>query len=146
MSLLIKNGRIITAADDYMADIFIEGEVIISIGKDLAVNADETIDASGMLVFPGGIDPHVHLEMPFMGTFSSDTYETGTRAALHGGTTTVIDFILQKQGNSLRSALEEWRGRSDHNCVGDYSFHMAVTDFNERTKKEVQEMIEKEGI
>ncbi len=81
-----------------------------------------------------------------MGAFSSDNYETGTRAALFGGTTMVIDFILQKQGNSLRSALEEWKSRSDNNCVGDYSFHMAVTDFNENTKKEIQEMIEVEGI
>ncbi len=145
MSLLIKNGRIITAADDYVADIFIEGETIKSIGKNLAVNADETIDASGMLVFPGGIDPHVHLEMPFMGTFSSDTYETGTRAALHGGTTTVIDFILQKQGSSLRAAFNEWNGRATSNAVGDYSFHMAVTDFNDSTKGEIKEMID-EGI
>ena len=145
MSLLIKNGRIITAADDYVADIFIEGETIKSIGKNLAVIADETIDASGMLVFPGGIDPHVHLEMPFMGTFSSDTYETGTRAALHGGTTTVIDFILQKQGSSLRAAFNEWNGRATSNAVGDYSFHMAVTDFNDSTKGEIKEMID-EGI
>ena len=145
MLLLIKNGRIITAADDYVADIFIEGETIKSIGKNLAVNADETIDASGMLVFPGGIDPHVHLEMPFMGTFSSDTYETGTRAALHGGTTTVIDFILQKQGSSLRAAFNEWNGRATSNAVGDYSFHMAVTDFNDSTKGEIKEMID-EGI
>lgn len=84
--------------------------------------------------------------MPFMGTFSSDSYETGTRAALYGGTTTVIDFILQKQGNSLQSALDEWRSRSDNNCVGDYSFHMAVTDFNDNTCKEIQHMIEEEGI
>ena len=95
---------------------------------------------------PGGIDPHVHLDMPFMGTFSSDNYETGTRAALYGGTTMVIDFILQKQGNSLRAALEEWKFRSDDNCVGDYSFHMAVTDFNENTRKEIKDFIEKEGI
>ena len=145
MSLLIKNGRIITASDDYVADIFIEGESIKTIGKNLAVNADETIDASGMLVFPGGIDPHVHLEMPFMGTFSSDTYETGTRAALHGGTTTVIDFILQKQGSSLRAAFNEWNGRATSNAVGDYSFHIAVTDFNDSTKGEIKEMID-EGI
>jgi dihydropyrimidinase len=145
MSLLIKNGRIITAADDYVADIYIKGETINAIGKDLAVTADEIIDASGMLIFPGGIDPHVHLEMPFMGTFSSDTYETGTRAALHGGTTTVIDFILQKQGSSLRAALEEWSGRATGNAVGDYSFHMAVTDFNASTKGEIKEMID-EGI
>src|SRR5687767_13990841 len=146
MSLLIKNGRIITADGDYSADIFIEGETIKMIGKELTVKADKEINASGKLVFPGGIDPHVHLDMPFMGTFSSDNYESGTRAALFGGTTMVIDFILQKQGNSLKAALEEWKGRSDGNCIGDYSFHMAVTDFNESTKKEIKDFIEKEGI
>lgn len=135
MSILIKNGRIVTATDDYVADIFIEGEQVKAIGKNLAVKADKEIDASGKLVFPGGIDPHVHLDMPFMGTFSSDNYETGTRAALFGGTTMVIDFILQKQGNSLQAALDEWRGRSNGNCLGDYSFHMAVTDYNETAKK-----------
>ncbi len=146
MSLLIKNGRIITADADYVADIFIEGETISSIGKSLNAKADTEIDALGKIIFPGGIDPHVHLQMPFMGTFSSDTYETGTRAALFGGTTMVIDFILQKQGNSLQSALDEWKGRSDNNCVGDYSFHMAVTDFNDDTKKEIRHVIEDEGI
>src|SRR3954462_8672105 len=138
MSVLIKNGRIITAADDYTADIFIEGDCISAIGKKLPVQADKEIDATGKLIFPGGIDPHVHLDMPFMGTFSSDSYETGTRAALFGGTTMVIDFVLQKQGNSLQAALDEWRSRSDNKCVGDYSFHMAVTDFNDDTKKEIR--------
>src|SRR3982750_21137 len=135
MSVLIKNGRIVTASEDYVADIFIEGERISAIGKNLSNKADETIDAGGKIVIPGGIDPHVHLDMPFMGTFSSDNYETGTLAALFGGTTMVIDFILQKQGNSLKAALNEWKSRSDGNCVGDYGFHMAVTDFNEETKK-----------
>src|SRR5215203_852822 len=146
MSILIRNGRIVTADSDQVADIFIEGEKIKAIGKDLGMNADETIDASDKLVFPGGIDPHVHLDMPFMGTYSSDNYETGTRAALFGGTTMVIDFILQKQGNSLADALKEWRSRSDNNCVGDYSFHMAVTDFNDNTKTEIKHFIEEEGI
>lgn len=146
MSVLIKNGRIITATDDYVADIFIEGETISVIGKNLNVKADTEIDASGKLVLPGGIDPHVHLDMPFMGTYSSDNYETGTRAALFGGTTTVIDFILQTQGKSLQSALQEWQERSNNNALGDYSFHMAVTDFNENTKKEIQHFIEVEGI
>ena len=146
MSILIKNGRVITADSDSVADIFIENELVKTIGKNLSVKADKEIDASGKLVFPGGIDPHVHLEMPFMGAFSSDNYENGTRAALYGGTTMVIDFILQKQGNSLQAALDEWRGRSNGNCVGDYSFHMAVTDFNEHTRKEIQGLIEKEGI
>ena len=146
MSILIRNGRIITASDDHIADILIEGEQIRAIGKDLSATAERTIDAGGKLVFPGGIDPHVHLDMPFMGTFSSDSYETGTSAALFGGTTMVIDFILQKQGNSLQSALDEWRGRSDGNCVGDYAFHMAVTDFNENTAGEIRGLIENEGI
>ena len=146
MSLLIKNGRIITAADDYVADIYIENEKIVTIGKNLAVTADKVIDAKNKLVIPGGIDPHVHLDMPFMGTYSSDNYETGTRAALFGGTTMVIDFILQTQGKSLYAALNEWKGRSDGNAVGDYSFHMAVTDFNPSTQAEIKDMIEKEGI
>ncbi|GAB2568235.1 dihydropyrimidinase [Spirosoma areae] len=146
MSILIKNGRIITAADDYIADIFVDGETINAIGNDLSMQADTVIDASGKLVFPGGIDPHVHLDMPFMGTFSSDTHETGTRAALHGGTTTVIDFVLQKQGHSLKEALAEWNSRASGTAVGDYSFHMAVTDFNEDTKAEIQEIVEDEGI
>ncbi|MBL7865872.1 MAG: dihydropyrimidinase [Cyclobacteriaceae bacterium] len=146
MSLLIKNGRIITAGDDYVADIFVDGEAIAAIGKNLTAKADQQIDAKGMLVMPGGIDPHVHLDMPFMGTFSSDTHETGTRAALHGGTTMVIDFVLQKQGHSLREALDEWNGRARGTAVGDYSFHMAVTDFNEGTRAEIQKMVEEEGI
>src|SRR6201996_4197293 len=146
MSLLIKNGRIVTATDDYTGDVFIEGETISAIGKGLALEADNVIDATGLLVFPGGVDPHVHLDMPFMGTFSSDTHETGTRAALFGGTTTVIDFVLQKQGHSLHDALAEWNGRARGTAVGDYSFHMAVTDYNDETKKEIKQMVEEEGI
>ncbi len=146
MSVLIKNGRLITAANNCIADIYIEGETIKVIGQDLNVKADQEIDASGMLVFPGGIDPHVHLDMPFMGTYSSDSYETGTRAALFGGTTTVIDFVLQTQGNSLKAALTDWQSRATGTAVVDYSFHMAVTDFNESTKAEIREMVEEEGI
>lgn len=146
MSVLIKNGRIVTATDDYVGDIFIEGETISAIGKNLKVTADKEIDASGKIVFPGGIDPHVHLEMPFMGTFSSDTHATGTRAALFGGTTTVIDFVLQKQGHSLREALDEWNSRAQGTTYSDYSYHMAVTDFNEDTRKEIHDMIANEGI
>ncbi|MEE9373009.1 MAG: dihydropyrimidinase [Saprospiraceae bacterium] len=146
MSLLIKNGNIITSSENYLADIYIEEEKIHTIGKDLSVKTDKIINASGMIVFPGGIDPHVHLAMPFMGTASSDDYASGTLAALHGGTTMVIDFILQTQGKSLYDALDTWRGRSDQNCYSDYSFHMAVTDFNNDTKKEIGALIEKEGI
>ena len=142
MSILIKNGQLVTAAETYIADIFMEGEQIIAIGKDLNYTADKIIDATGKLVFPGGIDPHVHLDMPFMGTHSSDDYETGTRAALHGGTTMVIDFILQTQGDSLYSALKTWQEKSQGKAIGDYSNHMAVTDFNDNFAKEVVKMIE----
>lgn len=146
MSILIRNGRIVTASEDYVADIYIEGETVHSIGKNLPMQADQIIDAGGMVVMPGGIDPHVHLQMPFMGTWSSDSYETGTLAALHGGTTMVIDFVLQTQGKSLYHALEAWRGRSDGNCYGDYSFHIAVTDYNNDTRQEIGSLVENEGI
>ncbi len=146
MSILIKNGLVITAAESYIADIYTEEEKIVAIGKDLKYDADKIIDATGKLVFPGGIDPHVHLDMPFMGTSSSDNYETGTRAALHGGTTMVIDFILQTQGDTLHNALKAWQGRSVGKAIGDYSYHMAVTDFNDEVAKEVVQMIEEEGI
>jgi dihydropyrimidinase len=146
MSVLITNGRIVTATDDFIGDIYIEGEKIVAMGKKLSLPADRIIDATGHLVMPGGIDPHVHLDMPFMGTSSSDSYESGTRAALHGGTTTVIDFILQKQGHSLQEAFDEWNSRANGNALGDYSFHMAVTDFNDHTKPEIRTMVEEHGI
>ncbi|WP_299433414.1 dihydropyrimidinase [uncultured Aquimarina sp.] len=146
MSILIQNGRIVTASETYLADLYIEGEKVMAIGQNLPHKADKIIDATGKLVFPGGIDPHVHLDMPFMGTHSSDDYETGTRAALYGGTTMVIDFILQTQGDTLYNALKTWQQKSQGKAVGDYSYHMAVTDFNDTTAKEVVQMIEEEGI
>ncbi len=141
MSVLIKNGRIVTATDDYEGDVLIEGETVFAMGKQLTATVDSIIDATGLRVLPGGIDPHVHLDMPFMGTFSSDTHETGTRAALFGGTTMVIDFVLQQQGHSLKEALAIWNGRATGTAVGDYSFHMAVTDYNDATRKEIAEMV-----
>lgn len=146
MSVLIKNGRIVTASEDYIADVYTEGEKIVAIGKNLNYKADKIIDATDRLVFPGGIDPHVHLDMPFMGAYSSDNYETGTRAALHGGTTMVIDFILQKQGDSLHNALKAWQQKSIGKSIGDYAYHMAITDFNDKVAEEVVQMIEEEGI
>ena len=146
MSILIKNGRVVTASETYIADVYTEDEKIVAIGKDLVYQADKVIDATGKLIFPGGIDPHVHLDMPFMGTYSSDDYETGTRAALHGGTTMIIDFILQTQGDTLHNALKIWQSKSQGKAIGDYSYHMAVTDFNDDVAKEVVEMIEEEGI
>ncbi|MCX6270551.1 MAG: dihydropyrimidinase [Bacteroidetes bacterium] len=146
MSILIKNGRIITASDDYLADILIEGETITSIGKHLEINADKIIDASGLFVFPGGIDPHVHLDMPFMGTFSSDDHETGTRAALYGGTTMVIDYAIQPHGKSLHWALDTWKEKANGKAFSDYSFHICITEYNESVKAELENIIRTEGI
>ena len=121
MSVLIKGGRVITAADDYSADIFIEDERISLIGESLDVAADTVIDASGKYVLPGAVDPHTHLDMPFGGTRSADDFETGTIAAAHGGTTTLIDFAIQDFGQGLYPALDAWRqraeGKSDRKSV-----------------------------
>lgn len=147
MKTLIQNGTLVTAEATFAADLLVENDKIAGIGHALPTQGvDRLIDASGKLVIPGGIDPHVHLDMPFMGTYSSDDYTTGTRAALFGGTTMVIDFILQTQGDTLYNALRTWQKKSEGKAVGDYSYHMAVTDFNPEVGKEVVAMIEKEGI
>jgi dihydropyrimidinase len=147
MKTLIQNGTLVTAEATFAADLLVENDKIAGIGHALPTQGvDRVIDASGKLVIPGGIDPHVHLDMPFMGTYSSDDYTTGTRAALFGGTTMVIDFILQTQGDTLYNALRTWQKKSEGKAVGDYSYHMAVTDFNPEVGKEVVAMIEKEGI
>ncbi|MBT6113344.1 MAG: amidohydrolase family protein, partial [Candidatus Marinimicrobia bacterium] len=131
MSILIKNGRVITAVDDYMADVFIENETVTLIGNNLEMEADEVIDASGKYLFPGGLDPHTHLDMPFGGTTSADDFETGTRAAAHGGTTTVIDFAIQSKGHSTLEALDIWHAKADGKTAIDYGFHMIVTDLED---------------
>ena len=144
--MLIKNGTIITASDKYEADIYIEDEKVHTIGKNLDFNTSKTVDAKGMYVFPGGIDPHTHMELPFMGTYASDTFESGTLAGLYGGTTTIIDFAIQTQGEPLRKALDSWHKKADGNAVCDYAFHMGVTDFNKSTKSEIKDICEKDGI
>ena len=146
MSVLIKNGRIATAGEDYTADIFIENETVSLIGTSLQVSAGTVIDAAGKFVFPGGVDPHVHLELPSMGTVSSDDYISGTTAALFGGTTTVLDFVTQKRGTTLYDALKQWRKRSDGKPLCDYGFHLIVTDLNDATKSEIASLMHDEGI
>jgi dihydropyrimidinase len=128
MSVLIKNGRIVTAVDDYHADVFVNGSTVALIGKDLVIDADRKIDAAGKLVIPGGVDPHTHLELPFGGTTTSDTFETGTRAAAYGGTTCIIDFAVQTRGNSTLKALDQWHAKAAGQTAIDYAFHMIVTD------------------
>src|SRR2546423_11199660 len=128
MTTLIKNGRIVTAVDDYNADILIEDGTIAMIGKTIDVDADRVIDAKGRLVFPGGIDPHTHMELPFGGTSASDTFETGTRAAAFGGTTTIIDFAVQLKGQSLKQAVDVWHAKAHRKTSMVYGFHLVGTD------------------
>ena len=138
MSVLIKNGRVITAVDDYMGDVYIENETVSLIGKNLEVEADEVIDATGKYLFPGGLDPHTHLDMPFGGTTSADDFETGTRAAAHGGTTTLIDFAIQTKGHSTLEALDTWHAKADGKTAIDYGFHMIVTDLEDNRVHEMK--------
>jgi dihydropyrimidinase len=145
MSVLIKNGRIITACDDYVADVFIDGEVISAIGRDLPMSADRVIEASGRLVIPGGIDPHVHMELPFGGTVSSDSFETGTRAAAFGGTTSIIDFAIQYHGKSFQQTLDDWHAKANGQCAIDYGFHLAVTEYEPRHAAEFRKVMD-EGV
>ena len=145
MSVLIKNGRVITAVDDYMADIFIEDETVTLIGKNLEMEANEVIDASGRYLFPGGLDPHTHLDMPFGGTTSADDFETGTRAAAHGGTTTLIDFAIQTKGHSTLEALDTWHAKADGKTAIDYGFHMIITDLEDNRVHEMK-MLADDGV
>jgi dihydropyrimidinase len=142
MSTLIKNGRIITATDNYFADIFIDGQTIKAIGTALPFAADKTIDAAGKLVIPGGIDPHVHMQLPFGGTVSSDDFESGTRAAAVGGTTSVIDFAIQYHGKTFGQTLDDWHAKAAGKCAIDYGFHLAVTEYEPRHKAEFKQVID----
>ncbi|MBP0483925.1 dihydropyrimidinase [Sagittula salina] len=140
---VIKNGTVVTADLSYKADVLVEGGKIIEIGESLS--GDETLDATGCYVMPGGIDPHTHLEMPFMGTYSKDDFDTGTQAALMGGTTMVIDFALPSPGQGLLDALQMWDNKSTRaHC--DYSFHMAVTWWGEQVFDEMKTVIDTRGI
>src|SRR5262245_4945591 len=144
MRILIKNGHIVTAVDSYTADILIDGETIVMIGKNLATiigSVDKTIDASGKLVIPGGIDPHTHMELPFGGTSSSDDFETGTRAAAFGGTTAIIDFAVQYKGQALNEALDAWFAKAEGKTATDYAFHLICTDLPDERLPELKGMI-----
>ena len=131
MSVLIKGGRVITAADDYVGDVFIENERISLIGESLDVDADKVIDAAGRYVLPGGVDPHTHLDMPFGGTVTIDDVESGQTAAAFGGTTCHVDFVIQPQGATFAEALDEWRAKANGKQVIDMGYHMAITDLRE---------------
>lgn len=143
MSTVIRNGTVVTADLSYSADVLIDNGVITEIGSNLSGSTE--LDATGCYVMPGGIDPHVHLEMPFMGTYSSDDFESGTRAGLSGGTTMVVDFCLPNQGESLLDAIQRWDNKSTRaNC--DYSFHMAVTWWGEQVFNDMKTVVQDRGI
>jgi dihydropyrimidinase len=143
MSTIIKNGTVVTADLTYKADVAIENGIITEIGPNLSGGSE--LDATGCYVMPGGIDPHTHLEMPFMGTYSSDDFESGTRAALSGGTTMVVDFALPSPGQSLLEAIQMWDNKSTRaNC--DYSFHMAITWWGEQVFNEMATVVRDKGI
>ena len=140
---VIKGGTVVTADLTYRADVKVEAGRIVEIGPDLS--GDETLDASGCYVMPGGIDPHTHLEMPFMGTYSSDDFESGTRAALSGGTTMVVDFALPSPGQSLLEALTMWDNKTSR-ATCDFSFHMAITWWGEQVFNEMETVVRDKGI
>jgi dihydropyrimidinase len=142
MSLLIKNGEIVTGDARYRADLWCERETITRIGSDLPAPAGaEVIDATGKYVFPGFIDPHVHIYLPFMGTFAKDTYETASRAALVGGTTTFIEMICPSRADDPLEAYELWKAQADGRSACDYAFHMGVTRWDDRTPEILQRIV-----
>lgn len=143
MSLLIKNGRIITASDDYVADIFCQDQTITAIGTDIEVkDIDEVIDASGKYVFPGFIDPHVHIYLPFMGTYAKDDYESASKAALAGGTTTLIEMCCPSRQDDVLESFELWMSKAATAAI-DYSFHVSVTRFDDHTESQLRKIVQR---
>jgi dihydropyrimidinase len=149
MGILIKNGTVVSATESRKLDVLVSGEMIARVGAGINESGHEVVDATGLLVMPGGIDVHTHLDMPFGGTTSADDYTTGTQAAAVGGTTMLIDFALQSQGHTMREAFDVWRAKSRGKACVDYSLHMAVTDLGPddgaQGLREMEEMVA-EGI
>jgi dihydropyrimidinase len=143
---LVANGTIVTASDRYDGDIYIDKGVITLIGRGLSLPADIVVDAAGMLVIPGGIDAHTHLDMPFGGTMSADDFETGTVAAAHGGTTTLVDFAIQDFGKGLYPAFEAWQARAEGKAVIDYAFHMIVRELTDQVAGDMDRLVRHDGI
>jgi len=144
-SLLITGGTIVTATDLYRGDVFVDGDKISVIGTALSIPADRIIDATGKYVLPGGIDVHTHLDMPFGGTTSADDFESGTIAAAHGGTTTVVDFAIQYRGQTLHHAWETWMKKAEGKAAIDYGFHMIVTELNDQVELEMDALV-RQGV
>jgi dihydropyrimidinase len=145
-TVLVRNGRVVTASESVLADLFVDGERIALMGQGLSLPADTVIDASGCLVLPGGVDAHTHLDMPAGPLTSADDFETGTRAAAFGGTTTVVDFATPLPGESLLAALETWRRKAEGKAAVDYGFHMALRGLGDATLAEMARLVRDEGV
>jgi dihydropyrimidinase len=146
-TILIRNGHIWSAHDDFVGDILVKDGKVSAVGRlGDSFQVDETINADGLYVFPGGVDPHTHLDLPFMGTFSADDFETGTLAGLYGGTTSIIDLAIQSKGDTLTNAIAQWQEKARGKAVGDYSFHCGIAEFNAEVKEEIPKVIKEEGI
>ncbi len=141
MSLLIKNGTIVNASDIYRGDVFVENETVTTIGTNLSTPADQTLDATGRYVIPGGIDCHTHLDMPFGGSTSADDFESGTIAAAFGGTTSIIDFAIQYRGQTLHHAWETWMTKAQGKAAIDYGFHMIITELTDQVEDEMDALV-----
>jgi dihydropyrimidinase len=146
MSVLIKGGRVVTADEDKVVDVYVEDETVSQIGDGLDVQADRVIEAAGKYVLPGGVDPHTHLDMPFGGTITIDDVESGQTAAAFGGTTCHVDFIIQPKGATFAEAFEEWRGKANGKQVIDMGYHMAVTDLHEGGTLEELATLPEQGL
>jgi dihydropyrimidinase len=143
--VLVKGGTVVTASDEYRADVLIDGETIAQIGTSIDVPADTVIDAKGRYVIPGGIDVHTHMDLPFGGAVASDDFETGTIAAAHGGTTTIVDFAVQDFGQPARKAWETWMAKAEGKAAIDYGFHMILREFNDALAAEMKDLVA-EGV
>src|SRR5438270_1128607 len=141
MRTLISNGTIVTAGDTYPADVLIDGEKVAQIGQSLNADGAQRVDARGMLLMPGGIDVHTHLELPFGGTVASDDFFTGHRAAAFGGTTSHIDFAIQPKGGSLHDGLSDWHKKAEGKASIDYGFHLAITDLTSTVMEEIPSLV-----
>jgi dihydropyrimidinase len=153
VTILIAGGTVLSASGAVAQDVLVDGEVIAALVApgstalgDLAAGADRVIDATGKYVLPGGVDVHTHMELPFGTTTSSDTFETGTRAAAWGGTTTIVDFAVQRAGERVMDGLEAWHAKAAGNCAVDYGFHMIIGDVDDRSLAAVDTLVDREGI
>ncbi|HVJ50247.1 dihydropyrimidinase [Desulfitobacterium sp.] len=146
MAIVLSGGQIVTALETYEADVRIEDEKIVALGKNIRQAQDKVLDVDGCFLFPGGIDPHTHFDLPSAGTVTADDFASGTKAALLGGTTTIIDFATQFKGESLHQGLANWHAKAQGKSYADYGFHMAITDWNDAVAQEMQKLVQEEGV